>query len=231
QGACTTSGCTPRADTRAFRATARLHHFMGRHQQASLVSHVGLFESTNGHWMDEPGLPVERPPRLVSTRGVDAAQLTIIDLWMDECRFFGTRNLDQIRIEGESYFAGPDLGMTSIGMLPFRWSRRVAIADEHQWRVGQRQRRSRSWRNDDYDIPGVFVEPAHIAILYRQLRKALEDSKFEPGAGDFYYGEMEMRRRDSRQTSPAERWLLHVYWLVSGYGLGHHGHSAGSLWP
>ncbi len=30
QGACTASGCTPRADTRAFRDPARLHHFMGR---------------------------------------------------------------------------------------------------------------------------------------------------------------------------------------------------------
>ncbi|MFF3515553.1 hypothetical protein ACFYX0_29095, partial [Streptomyces sp. NPDC002573] len=30
QGARTVSGCTPRADTRAFRDHARLHHFMGR---------------------------------------------------------------------------------------------------------------------------------------------------------------------------------------------------------
>ncbi|MEV0186509.1 DJ-1/PfpI family protein, partial [Streptomyces sp. NPDC050625] len=29
-GACTASGCTPRADTRAFRTAARLHHSMGR---------------------------------------------------------------------------------------------------------------------------------------------------------------------------------------------------------
>lgn len=187
--------------------------------QVSLVSHLGEFELPDGRRMDESNFPFRNLPRVVSLRGVNAAQLTIVDLWMDECRFFGARNLDQIRIEGECFFAGPDHHVTRMGVLPFRWSRRVAIADEHQWRARHIQHRARSWNDHDYDIPGVLVEPAHIASLYRQLRKALEDSKFEPGAADFYYGEMEMRRRDYLQTSRAERWLLHLYWLVSGYGL------------
>jgi hypothetical protein len=38
--------------------------------------------------------------------------------------------------------------------------------------------------------------PEHVAPLYRALRKAQEDAKDEPGAADFYYGEMEMRRQD-----------------------------------
>jgi hypothetical protein len=51
------------------------------------------------------------------------------------------------------------------------------------------------------------------------LRKGREDTKDEPGAADFYYGEMEMRRLD-RQTTPwPERVILWLYWLVSGYGL------------
>jgi hypothetical protein len=41
--------------------------------------------------------------------------------------------------------------------------------------------------------------PDRLAVLYRALRKAQEDNKNEPGAADFYYGEMEMRDRD-RQT-------------------------------
>jgi len=54
--------------------------------------------------------------------------------------------------------------------------------------------------------------------LYRQLRKAQEDAKNEPGAADFYYGEMEMRRYAT--TTPAgERAILWLYWLISGYGL------------
>jgi hypothetical protein len=56
-----------------------------------------------------------------------------------------------------------------------------------------------------------------IANLYRALRKGREDNKDEPGAADFYYGEMELRRN---ATPPSvERAILSAYWLVSGYGL------------
>ena len=51
-----------------------------------------------------------------------------------------------------------------------------------------------------------------------RLRKGYEDSKNEPGAADFYYGEMEMRRLNP-QTPRSERLLLFLYWFVSGYGL------------
>jgi hypothetical protein len=54
--------------------------------------------------------------------------------------------------------------------------------------------------------------------MYQALRKGLEDRKDEPGAADFYYGEMEMRRQGSPRRS-FERALLWAYWLVSGYGL------------
>jgi hypothetical protein len=40
------------------------------------------------------------------------------------------------------------------------------------------------------------LTPDRLAMLYRVLRKAQEDSKNEPGAADFYFGEMEMRRQD-----------------------------------
>ncbi|WP_406102935.1 hypothetical protein [Streptomyces sp. NBC_01003] len=51
------------------------------------------------------------------------------------------------------------------------------------------------------------------------MRKAFEDGKDEPGAADFYYGEMEMRRHDRISTPRGERGLLWGYWLLSGYGL------------
>ncbi|MGW4101790.1 hypothetical protein [Streptomyces sp. NPDC004976] len=51
------------------------------------------------------------------------------------------------------------------------------------------------------------------------MRKSYEDGKNEPGAADFYYGEMEMRRHDRSGSTRAERGLLHGYWLLSGYGL------------
>jgi hypothetical protein len=59
--------------------------------------------------------------------------------------------------------------------------------------------------------------PARVAVLYRSLRKSFEDSKNEAGAGDFYYGEMEARRK-SDESLVAERAILTVYWVLSGYG-------------
>jgi len=62
------------------------------------------------------------------------------------------------------------------------------------------------------------LPPERLAVLYRQLRKAQEDAKNEPGAADFYYGEMEMRRL-AQHTPGAERLILTLYWAVAGYGL------------
>jgi hypothetical protein len=62
------------------------------------------------------------------------------------------------------------------------------------------------------------VAPARLAALYRELRKGREDAKDEPGAADFYYGECEMRRHDPHSPL-AERFVLWLYWLTSGYGL------------
>jgi hypothetical protein len=82
-------------------------------------------------------------------------------------------------------------------------------------------------RRGSGEVPPPALE---IAGLYRDLRKGLEDTKNEPGAADFYYGEMEMRRLAAREASGgrgdagdlpprSERWLLHAYWALSGYGL------------
>jgi hypothetical protein len=76
------------------------------------------------------------------------------------------------------------------------------------------------------------LHPGQIAGVYRALRKGREDVKDEPGAADFYYGEMEMRRhaRPLSDSNPGghsaaasrgrvERGILTAYWLVSAYGL------------
>lgn len=72
--------------------------------------------------------------------------------------------------------------------------------------------------------------PVSVARVYRTLRKAIESSKDDPGAADFYYGEMLMRRRQrwrdiavgnlgSRVAALVDYLLLSVYWAVSGFGL------------
>ncbi|MFD3999015.1 pentapeptide repeat-containing protein [Streptomyces sp. NPDC058583] len=84
----------------------------------------------------------------------------------------------------------------------------------------ERMSASRVWRTGpEHPDPGLTPDPEDVAALYRQLRKAFEDGKNEPGAADFYYGECEMRRHDRTGTSRSERGLLWAYWLLSGYGL------------
>ena len=61
------------------------------------------------------------------------------------------------------------------------------------------------------------LPPLAIADIYRAMRKAREDSHDYPGAADFYYGEMEMRRNGA--DSWVERAILTLYWLISGYGM------------
>jgi len=79
------------------------------------------------------------------------------------------------------------------------------------------------------DLDTERPNPDAIAPIYRALRKGREDNKDEPGAADFYIGEMEMRRHaeagmrgrggGSRGLpGVTERFVLWFYWLLSGYG-------------
>ena len=174
-------------------------------------------------------------PRLVSLHRANVAGLTAANVDLRACRFAGAHHLDQLRFEECIFAASP---------RNWRWSARLTIAEEHQWRASRPSRaapsspddpkpaasaaipaearnhpewysplnRPPAWADDD------SLTPRQIAGLYRALRKGREDSKDEPGAADFYYGEMEMRRHD-RTAPKAERLVLFLYWLTSGYAL------------
>jgi uncharacterized protein YjbI with pentapeptide repeats len=186
-------------------------------------------------------------PRLLSIRRVDASTLVLGDLDLAACLFQGAHNLDKLRIEGSRPFADtPRAWRVRIGRwrLPIwrRWTRRQALAEEHHWRAAAITPTPRSsarlerpsWNPPRCQVPewitqhaGRRVEhidtvqqlsPDSLASLYRSLRKAQEDKKDEPGAADFYYGEMEMRRH-ANGTPWGERVVLWLYWLTSGYGL------------
>ncbi len=167
--------------------------------------------------------------RVVSMRGVDAAHLVLTDIDLTECMFSGSFHLDQLRLEGRTVFALPPAGWRFHGLWLTRWTRRRTLAEEHQWRAQAADRHAgyadlllsrRQWDpGPRYSDPGFIPDPEDVAALYRQLRKAFEDSKNEPGAADFYYGECEMRRHDRVGTAKGERRLLWGYWLLSGYGL------------
>ncbi|MEU0368673.1 pentapeptide repeat-containing protein [Streptomyces sp. NPDC006283] len=152
--------------------------------------------------------------RVHSVQGVDAAHLVLTDVDLTECRFAGTVHLDQLRMEGRCVLATTPSGIRRRGWWPVRWTPRRTLAEEHHWRAA-RDTAADGWTPADGENA---LEPAALAAVYRQLRKASEDGKNEPGAADFYYGEMEMRRHDP-DTPRAERGLLALYWAVSGYGL------------
>jgi uncharacterized protein YjbI with pentapeptide repeats len=162
----------------------------------------------------DPSLPDPRV-RITSLRGVDAAHLVLTGVDLSDCRFAGTIRLDQLRLEGRYIFASAPSGLRWRGMRPVHWTQRRTLAEEHYWRSAQFVDAS-GWRLSPAgeDVLG----PAELAPVYRQLRKSFEDGKHEPGAADFYYGEMEMRRH-ADDIPWAERALLTTYWALSGYGL------------
>jgi uncharacterized protein YjbI with pentapeptide repeats len=156
-----------------------------------------------------------RQPKLVSVKEVDVAGLSVVDVDLEWCRFAGARHLDQLRIEGRSGFGQPPRGVHIGRTWPpvWRWTRRAVLAEERPWRG--RQGKAAGWLRQEL-VDDLIVPPERLIIMYRALRKSLEDSKNEPGAADFYYGEMEMRRH---RAHGSDRLVLLMYWLLSGYGL------------
>ncbi|MGV9969109.1 pentapeptide repeat-containing protein [Streptomyces olivaceus] len=153
--------------------------------------------------------------RVASLRGVDAAHLVLADLDLSRCLFAGTVHLDQLRLEGACTFDAAPAACIWRRWRPVRFTERRVLAEEHHWRAG----RPGSVRGWNTAVLGAGrTGPLQLAPVYRALRKAFEDGKHEPGAADFYYGEMEMRRL-ADDIPRSERGLLTVYWALSGYGL------------
>ena len=156
--------------------------------------------------------------KLLSLQGANVAGLALGNVDLRECHFAGAHNLDKLRLE-----AGAAFGFSPAVAW---WERRQVIAEEAAWRAARNKRGSWTFPQWGFveDRPG-FLNPGAIADLYRALRKGREDAKDEPGAADFYYGEMEMRRHDhgapdgARPRGLATRSVLFIYWLISGYGL------------
>jgi uncharacterized protein YjbI with pentapeptide repeats len=184
-------------------------------------------------------------PRPICLAGCDVHNLLLVDCDLRACRFAGAHNLAALRLEGTITLPStPEGWQAAWRTFPplWRWERRQTIAEEHYWR--QLQARSQGWRGAPTRSPSPYVAewhdrgergdpsnpygPPEIAGVYRALRKGREDNKDEPGAADFYYGEMEMRRHargnasnrpGTRPRGRVERGILTAYWLVSGYGL------------
>ncbi|WP_105975921.1 pentapeptide repeat-containing protein [Streptomyces geranii] len=134
--------------------------------------------------------------QITSVQGVDAAHLVLTDTDLTDCLFSGAFHLDQIRLEGRTTFAEAPTGWHHQGIGPIRYTRRRVLAEEHHWRAHNAAASTgtaplpHGWRPGPHPTdPARTPDPEDVAALYRQLRKAFEDGKNEPGAADFYYGE------------------------------------------
>ena len=149
----------------------------------------------------------DRRTSLTSLDGTNVENFVLSRLDLSRTVFAGCMNLDKVRIEGASEF----------GRQPFRiGSRREVIREELLTRASN----SKRWQKKvgARSTEGVEASWRSVAATYRALRKSREDGKDEPGGADFYYGEMEMRRKAARFPS-IEKTLLTAYWLVAGYAL------------
>jgi uncharacterized protein YjbI with pentapeptide repeats len=71
---------------------------------------------------------------------------------------------------------------------------------------------------DETDLGNeAFASWAEIEDLYRQLKRNYEDQRDYERAGDFHYGEKEMRRQNP-ETSLGLKVVLWLYKSISGYG-------------
>ncbi|MFF0430332.1 pentapeptide repeat-containing protein [Streptomyces sp. NPDC004520] len=221
---CTRTRWQSTATVRVRHASVDLGHAV-LEAPLAVTAHPTPFTNVAGTILDESMLSRSRAVRVVSVQGVDAAHLVLTDTYLSDCLFSGAFHLDQLRLEGRITLASTPTGWHRKGIAPVRWTRRRTLAEEHHWRAqtaGQPPATAgpRRWRTGPHHPdPAQTPDPDDVAALYRQLRKAFEDGKNEPGAADFYYGECEMRRHDRTGTPKAERRLLWAYWLLSGYGL------------
>jgi Pentapeptide repeats (9 copies) len=184
----------------------------------------------DGTWrfgLDDP--PQGFRPRVVSVRRAKVAELTLSTVDARACRFVGAHGMDDLKLERVRFALPPEGSQLVRRWRPVRWTSRQTVAEERHWRA--KHNYGLRWYDDDVRAPCWLTDvseppdPEQIAGVYRALRKGREDSKDEPGAADFYYGEMEMRRhsgvhstRDTPGARPAVS-ILWLYWLVSGYGL------------
>lgn len=152
--------------------------------------------------------------RILSLDRARVDHLTLRDLDLSECSFAGLHRLDDVLIVGRGQLAvAPDVIEGAY--------RREVLVDEAIRRCNGRGGML-GWAPVTWERPAALaksspLDPNAIAAIYRAMRKSREESHDYPGAADFYYGEMEMRREGA--DTHAERAILTLYWLVSGYGL------------
>lgn len=162
--------------------------------------------------------------RLISARGANLVTTVVSGLDVRPLRLDGAEGIDGLRIESGLNFEPAPRGPRT---------HRQVLAEEHRLRSDGSNANWDPWpcRASGW-ATAAAVSPGELARIYRGLRKAREDGRDAPGAADFYYGEMEMRRLEaSRQFQRSgigfgprllhggSLLLLQAYRFCGGYGV------------
>lgn len=130
------------------------------------------------------------PPNAIIFRNADLSQ----------CLFQATR-VDKIEFTGVKWAKIPPKSIFS----------RTAVYDEKNLLdsiKSKKKRKKKDKENLDWE---------HIERVCRDLKTNHKESGDHERAGDFHYGEKEMRRRNP-STPPMHRFFLNLYRILSGYG-------------
>lgn len=162
-------------------------------------------------------------PQVLTLRNADAGKMSFAQVDLSRCSFQGAHGLGTVEIEST----------VSLSSAPWWAGGRRFIADEYAWRSSAGRAHRVGWKLADVHVGSALpaltkgspqpvllqpLEADQVASIYRDLRRSLEAKSDMPGAADFYYGEMEMRRWSAGRPF-LERLLVWCYWLTSGYGL------------
>ena len=176
--------------------------------------------STTGQFRLIGGPMTERLPEVISIVGADVGSMSYAHVDMSRCVFHNALGLAGVGLEPT----------VRLERSPRFFARRRCVADEFAWRRRRGGLFSGKWilpgtrlseeEREDEDVRILLpeVSTSQVASVYAELRRSFEMRSNEPGASDFYYGEMEMRRQNPNGAI-SERTIIWLYWIVSGYGL------------
>jgi uncharacterized protein YjbI with pentapeptide repeats len=112
-----------------------------------------------------------------------------------------------------------DTDLRKMQLVDVKWpqkGRRLVVYDEIA--LAELEDETEELEDETEEEEEGSVRPwSQIERLYRELKQNYEDRRDYEHAGDFHYGEKEMRRQNP-DTALGLRFFLALYWLFSGYG-------------
>lgn len=143
---------------------------------------------------------------LESIKGCSLVNLEMNGLDLSQCEFATAYDIDGVRLTGNNHFLRSPDDDGPRDVLYDEVLLRAHSSDGESWAAMLNDRKSESAAQE-----AIGVEAA-----YRSIRHALECSGNAPGANEFYFGEMEMRRIGSH-TPRSTKLLITLYKFVCGY--------------